>query len=258
MVAMPALRNKPVAIGYNIATLRFRSDTMNLKHIKAIAFDLDGTLVDSIADLAASANAMREAMNLAPLPEERVASYVGDGVGSLVHRTLTDSMDQHSDEATWTQGFNLFIRHYHQHLTVRTRMYPGVSDALGLLRSLELPLVVITNKSQFLAVPLLQQLGIDTAFSLILGGDSLPEKKPSALPLLHAAAVLNVKPQEMLLVGDSENDIACARKAGAVAVAVSYGYRDAATLNADLIVGSLVDLFALLKQSHAPHVHRRD
>ncbi len=231
---------------------------MNLKHIKAVAFDLDGTLVDSIADLATSANAMREAMNLAPLPQDRVASYVGDGVGSLVHRTLTDSVDQHADEATWTQGFNLFIRHYHQHLAVHTRMYPGVADALNLLRSLDLPLVVITNKSQFLAVPLLQQLGIDTAFSMILGGDSLDEKKPSALPLLHAAAVLDVKPQEMLLVGDSENDIACARKAGAVAVAVSYGYRDAATLGADLIVGSLVDLYSLIKQARDPHVHRRD
>lgn len=231
---------------------------MNLKHIKAIAFDLDGTLVDSIADLAASANAMRDALDLPPLPAERVMSYVGDGVGSLVHRTLTDSRDQQADEALWMQGFTLFVRHYRDHLTDNTRMYPGVADALGLLRSLDLPLAVITNKSQYLTVPLLQALGIDTAFSLILGGDSLDEKKPSALPLLHTAAVLNVKPQDMLMVGDSENDIACARKAGAVAAAVSYGYRDAANLEADLVVGSLVDLFAIIKQSREPHVHRRD
>ena len=230
---------------------------MNLKHIKAIAFDLDGTLVDSIADLAASANAMRQALGLPPLDAERIKGHVGDGVASLVHRALTNDKDGQADEALWAQGFTLFIQHYRANLTTHTRMYPGVAESLNLLRSLELPLVVITNKSHRLAAPLLAELGIDSAFSMILGGDSLPEKKPSALPLLHAAAVLNVKPQEMIMVGDSENDILCANKAGALAVAVSYGYRDAATLGADLTVDSLVDLFALLKKSADPHANVR-
>lgn len=223
--------------------------TMNLTHIKAVAFDLDGTLVDSIADLAASANAMRAELGLAPLAAERIQSHVGDGVASLVHRALTDSRDGQADTALWEKGFTFFIQHYHRHLTVHTKMYPGVAEGLNLLHGFGLPLVVVTNKSERLAVPLLAQLGIDSAFSLILGGDTLSEKKPSPLPLQHVAEVLGITPQQIVMVGDSENDVLCARAAGALPVAVSYGYRDAANLHADLVIDSLVELYALLKKS---------
>ncbi|KJV25057.1 phosphoglycolate phosphatase [Aquitalea magnusonii] len=221
---------------------------MNLKHIKALAFDLDGTLVDSIPDLAAAANAMREHLGLPALTDLRIQEHVGDGIASLVHRAITDERHGQADAAIWEQGFNFFVRYYHAHLTDNTTVYPGVRDGLGLLRALQLPVVVVTNKSEYLAVPLLEQLDLRDAFSLIIGGDTLAEKKPSALPLQHVCDVLGIQTSELAMVGDSENDILSARAAGATAIAVNYGYADASQLQADLVIGNLAELYDLMKK----------
>jgi len=222
---------------------------MNLKHIKAVAFDLDGTLVDSIPDLAAAANAMRQHLGLPALADLRIQEHVGDGIASLVHRAITDERHGQAEATVWEQGFNFFVRYYHAHLTDQTRAYPGVQDGLNLLRALQLPLVVVTNKSEYLAVPLLQQLELRDAFSLVIGGDTLAEKKPSALPLQHVCEVLGIQPGELAMVGDSENDILSARAAGAAAIAVNYGYADAVTLQADLVIGNLAELYDLMKNN---------
>jgi len=222
---------------------------MTLSHIRAVAFDLDGTLADTIPDLAAAANAMRLHFDLAPLLAERIQSHVGDGIASLVHRALTDERDGQAPIETWQAGFAFFVKYYHEHLCDYSRLYLGVEAGLDLLRARQLPLVVITNKSERFAVPLLQQLGLADRFSLILGGDSLPEKKPSALPLLHACEVLGIKPNELAMVGDSANDVLAARAAGSVAVAVSYGYGDAAKLQADAVIGNLAELYDLMKNN---------
>ncbi|MEN6079166.1 phosphoglycolate phosphatase [Chromobacterium piscinae] len=220
---------------------------MNLKNIKAVAFDLDGTLVDSIPDLADAANAMREHLGLPPLDPERIKSHVGDGIASLVHRAITDERHAEADGPLWERGYRFFVQRYSERLAVRTTVYPGVLDGLALLRALKLPLVIVTNKSERLAVPLAEQLGLRDLFSLILGGDTLPEKKPSALPLLHCCQVLGIQPQELAMVGDSANDVAAARAAGSAAIAVSYGYADASTLGADLTVNSVAELYDLMK-----------
>lgn len=222
---------------------------MNLKHIKAVAFDLDGTLVDSIPDLAAAANAMRQHLGLPALAEMRIQEHVGDGIASLVHRAITDERHGEAAAALWEQGFSFFVRYYREHLSDNTRVYPGVRDGLALLRALQLPLVVVTNKSEYLAVPLLQQLELRDAFSLVIGGDTLAEKKPSALPLQHVCEVLGINSSELAMVGDSENDILSARAAGAAALAVSYGYADASTLQADLVIGNLAELYDLMKNN---------
>jgi len=222
---------------------------MNLKHIKAVAFDLDGTLVDSIPDLAAAANAMRQHLGLPALAELRIQEHVGDGIASLVHRAITDERHGVAEATLWEQGFSFFVRYYHEHLSDNTSVYPGVRDGLGLLRALQLPLVVVTNKSEYLAVPLLQQLELRDAFSLVIGGDTLAEKKPSALPLQHVCEVLGINTSELAMVGDSENDILSARAAGAAAIAVSYGYADASTLQADLLIGNLAELYDLMKNN---------
>lgn len=222
---------------------------MTAKHIKAVAFDLDGTLVDSIPDLAAAANAMREYLGLPALAELRIQQHVGDGIASLVHRAITDERDDQAEPALWERGFTFFVQYYRDHLNVHSRVYAGVHDALGLLRALQLPQVVITNKSERLAVPLLEELGMASSFSMILGGDSLPEKKPSALPLLHACQTLGIRPDELAMVGDSHNDVLAARAAGSLAVAVSYGYGDATSLEADHVVDSLVELYDLFKNT---------
>ncbi len=221
-------------------------------NIRALAFDLDGTLVDSIADLAAAANQLRRQAQLPELDEATLASFVGDGIGTLVHRTLTGQRQGIADEAEWQWGVAEFVRYYRQHLSVYTRPYAGVETALALLKSLGLPLAVVTNKSEVLAVSLLKDLGLADTFSLIIGGDTLTERKPSALPLLHTAEVLGVRPDELGMVGDSANDILAAKAAGCFSIGVRYGYADMTqlatdeTTRPDWVVGNLADIYELL------------
>lgn len=206
---------------------------MAAKQIRAVAFDLDGTLVDSIADLAAAANTVRRSEGLPPLDDAVLASFVGDGIGVLVHRTLSGRRDGQAEEAQWQRGLAVFVDDYSRHLSVRSRPYAGAATALGLLKSLGLPLAVVTNKSEVLAVALLRQLGLADEFSLIVGGDTLPERKPAALPLLHTAEVLGVAPGELAMVGDSANDILAAKAAGCFSIGVRHGYADMDALAAD-------------------------
>lgn len=225
---------------------------MTLQHIQAIAFDLDGTLVDTLPDLVAAANAMRQHLDMPPLSDERIRSHVGDGIASLVHRAITDERDGQAEHAVWEQGFRFFVQYYRQHLTVFSTVYPGVTTAIGLLKTLNLPLAIVSNKSERLALPLLQELGLADDFCLVLGGDSLPQKKPSPEPLLHTCKVLNIQPQALLMVGDSHNDVLAARAAGCPVQVVRYGYGDAATLDADGIVDSIEALYDMIKPTGAP------
>ncbi|WP_255989384.1 phosphoglycolate phosphatase [Chitinolyticbacter albus] len=206
--------------------------------IRAFAFDLDGTLVDSIADLARAANAARADLKLPALPEDVVRSYVGDGSMSLVARTV------HADpEAVWTgselerAGMARFDEHYKAGLTLATRFYPEVQETLHALHELGFPLAIVTNKPERYTLPLLRELGVSERFEVIVGGDTLAEKKPSPLPLQHVAERLGVATGEMLMVGDSKNDILAAKAAGCPNVVVHYGYGDGIeTLGADRII----------------------
>ncbi|MCB6182173.1 phosphoglycolate phosphatase [Leeia sp. TBRC 13508] len=215
---------------------------------KAVAFDLDGTLVDSIADLAAAANAVRLALNLPVLPQDTVESFVGDGAASLVARVLAGSKAAEPDEASVLQkeGMALFNRFYLEKLTIKTKPYTTVVDTLRTFKSGKIGLACVTNKPARFTLPLLEQLGLAEFFDVVIAGDSLPQKKPHALPLTHTAEVLNVKPAEMLMVGDSENDVLSAKAAGCPVAAVSYGYAaDANALGADLIIHQMDALLAL-------------
>ena len=204
-----------------------------IDHVQAAAFDLDGTLCDSIPDLAAAANAMRQTLGMAALPDAAVQSYVGDGIGVLVHRALTDNPQGTAPEAQWQQGYTAFVRHYADHIADHTRPYPETEAGLALLQSLRIPLAVITNKNEILAVKLLKALKLDGYFSIVIGGDTLPEKKPSPEPLRHVAQVLGVKVENIVMVGDSKNDIISAKAAGSIAVGVTFGYGDMAQLAQD-------------------------
>lgn len=226
---------------------------INWQNIRAVAFDLDGTLVDSVPDLAASANAMRVELGLPALPRETVQSYVGDGIGVLVHRSLTADYRGQAEESIWQQGFSVFVRHYAANIANATRPYPETEAALGLLKSLEIPLAVITNKSEMLAVKLLKDLQLDHYFSMVVGGDTLPERKPNPEPLRYVADVLGVETAQMLMVGDSHNDMLAAKSAGSPAMGVSFGYGDMAELakdeatRPDMVVDSLVAIYEQIK-----------
>lgn len=224
-----------------------------LDHVQAIAFDLDGTLVDSVPDLAASANAMRVALGLPELPREVVQSYVGDGMGVLVHRSLTHHHQGVADDALWQQGFRAFAKHYGANIANATRPYPETEAGLGLLKSLGLPLAVVTNKSEMLAVKLLKELNLDHYFSMVVGGDTLPQRKPAPEPLLYVAEILGVMPGNMLMVGDSHNDILAAKAAGCPAVGVTFGYGDMVELSQDSatkpdwLIGKLPEIYEHLR-----------
>lgn len=226
-----------------------------LPEIQAVAFDLDGTLVDSIGDLAASCNAMRQALDLPLLEESVLLSFVGDGIGRMVHRALTNDHESLAEQSLWEKGFALFVRHYMEHLTDRTRPYPQVEDTLGLLKTLHLPLAVITNKSERFAAMILRQLGLEDEFSLLIGGDTLPEKKPHALPLLHACENFGIAPEHLLMVGDSRNDILAAKNAGCVSCGVMFGYGRMEELirqpetTPDFTVHHFIDIYQTIKKN---------
>ncbi|WP_304334675.1 phosphoglycolate phosphatase [Conchiformibius steedae] len=225
--------------------------------IRAVAFDLDGTLVDSVPDLAASANAMRTELGLPALPQNEIQDFVGDGIPVLVHRALTGSRHAQADMAVFQQGLSVFARHYAANLANATRPYPEAEAALGLLKSLGLPLAVITNKNETLAVKLLRDLGLDAYFSMVVGGDTLPERKPSPEPLRHVAEILGVEPEHMLMVGDSANDILAAKAAHCPNVLVTFGYGDVAELSRhqdtrpDHSISHLPELYDWVRQRNA-------
>ncbi|MEI7967377.1 MAG: phosphoglycolate phosphatase [Betaproteobacteria bacterium] len=213
--------------------------------IRAVAFDLDGTLLDTLPDIAAASNAMLVAIGRDPVPEGVVRGYIGDGVARLTKRLLTASRDGEPDAKVFDRALGIFEEHYLAGVSERTRPFEGVIDGLALLAGRRLRLACITNKAIRFTEPLLAAQGLAACFDLVLGGDSLPRKKPDPLPLLHCCERLGIQPDEMLYVGDSSNDVAAARAAGCPVVCVSYGYcgdvpvRD---LGADAIVADILEV----------------
>ncbi len=216
--------------------------------IKAFAFDLDGTLVDSIADLARAANAARADLALTPLTEARVASFVGDGASSLVARTLADDYAaEFTGTALQKEAMNHFDLHYKRGLTIDTTFYPQVQITLSRLHERGFALAIVTNKPERYTLPLLRALGVSEHFEVVVAGDTLPQKKPSAAPLLHVAERLHVSPAELLMVGDSKNDVLAAQAAGCPVVAVSYGYgSNLDDLGADRVIHHFADLLEFI------------
>lgn len=199
---------------------------MTANTIKAIAFDLDGTLVDSIPDLAESANCMRHHFSLPPLSLATLKNYVGDGISALVRRALMDGNKSEEAKMQEPEAEKFFLHYYAQHLTDKSYIYPGVEDVIPLLHKKGYPLAVISNKNELLVSKILAHFGLADSISLALGGNSLEEKKPSPLPLIHAANVLGVAKTELAMVGDSLNDAKAANSAASPFIALTYGYEN--------------------------------
>jgi phosphoglycolate phosphatase len=204
--------------------------------IRLVAFDLDGTLVDSVPDIAWAIDQMSRSLGLPPTGLDKVSGWVGDGVRRLVKRALTRSRDGEPEPELFERGLEAFRRAYHQHLTVDTRLYPGAREALDQLQQAGIALACITNKAAEFTAPLLEALGMRRYFGLVLSGDSLTLRKPDPLPLLHAARQFGVTPAQSCMVGDSRNDILAARAAGFVAIGVRHGY------GVDLLVAPAPDV----------------
>ena len=209
--------------------------------VKAVVIDLDGTLLDTIGDLAGAANSMRLELGLAPLDPDVIKTFVGKGIANLVSRTLTYGRGN-LDQAALNAAVAVFERHYALCLTATSRPYPGAEKGLQALRAKGLRLGCITNKAARFTRPLLESAGLAGYFEIVLSGDSLPRKKPDPLPLLHAARFFNVEPRELLLIGDSVNDVQAARAAGCPVFVVPYGYnegQDIRALDYDVLIAGL-------------------
>jgi phosphoglycolate phosphatase len=228
--------------------------TLNFAEIHAVVIDLDGTLLDTAADLAAAANAVRVDAGLPELPSQRIVEFVGRGADVLIHRTLTDSPDGEVDAEQFAQSRAAFDVHYDRENGVWAKPFPGVLVGLRKIQSLGLPMVCVTNKPQRFAEPLLEQHGMAEFFSLTLGGDALARKKPDPLPLVHAAQSLSLSPSQCLMVGDSGNDAIAARAAAMPVLILPYGYnegRPVQALDCDGIVDSIEEIAGLLSAAGA-------
>lgn len=222
--------------------------------IKAVAFDLDGTLVETLPDLHEAAVRMLADIGRPAVSVDIVRTYIGHGVDRLIGRLLTGKTDGDADPALFEPAAQAFRRHYASVLTRASHPYAGVVATLALLRKRGFKLACVTNKPARFTEPLLQSLGLTTLLDLVLSGDSLPRKKPDPLPLLHCARAFGIHPGHLLMVGDSAADTGSARAAGCPVLCVPYGYRGTLTvqeLDCDAIVAALSDLPDLIKLPHS-------
>jgi phosphoglycolate phosphatase len=200
--------------------------------IRAIAFDLDGTLIDTAPDLAASANLMLAHLGCAPLAPACVPQFIGAGISAFVARVLEQSKRHVRYDPVLNAGAEaLFRRLYREHLFERSRIYPEVRATLQSLDELGTVLCCITNKESAFTAHLLRAAHLDIFFQHTICADHLEDRKPSANMLLQACALMKIEPRDLLYVGDSRADIIAARTAGCPIAAVTYGYQDAAALD---------------------------
>ncbi|MDP9085078.1 MAG: phosphoglycolate phosphatase [Pseudomonadota bacterium] len=187
--------------------------------LRAVLFDLDGTLLDTAPDMVGALNALRLEERLAPLPYELVRAAVSHGSGRVVKVGFPEATD-----ATRTALQQRFLALYSGALSVGTRYFPGMEQVLSFLAERGLKCGIVTNKPGWLTDPLLQQLGLRSRFACVVSGDTLAERKPHPLPLLHAAQLAGVSAGQCIYVGDAERDVQAAHAAGMAALVANYGY----------------------------------
>lgn len=192
--------------------------------VRAVLFDLDGTLLDTIADLAEGANRMLAELGRPTRPLAEIHSFVGKGIPNLVRRCMTENAD--ASEGEIERAVATFRRHYAEVNGRQTTIYPGVLETLDALREMDLRLACVTNKAGDFTRPLLQRMRLDGYFDAVVCGDTLPVKKPDPAVLHHACELLGVAAPEALMVGDSANDALAARAAGMPVLLVTYGYSE--------------------------------
>ena len=210
--------------------------------VDGIAFDLDGTLLDTVYDLAAAVNALLTEEGLRPLPKDQIRDLIGKGMANLLERAIAISGAPPRDQAARDELLVRYQRHYDAVLGRETVPYPGVHSALIRLRDAGYKLAVVTNKATRFVRPHLELAGMSAFFAAVVGGDDAPAKKPDAAPVLLAARQLGIEPARLLMVGDSANDVDAARAAGCAVLVVPYGYnegRPVQSFAADGIVDSL-------------------
>ena len=218
--------------------------------VKMVMIDLDGTLIDTVPDLAAAADRMLADLGRPAWDEKHYRAWIGNGVPRFVKRALTGDMQAEPETGLFEQGLDLFRRHYAAAVSDLSRPYPGVVEGLEQLQAAGFSLACITNKAETFTLPLLKNLDLYKYFRLVLSGDSLPKQKPDPLPLLHACRHFGISPDHGVLVGDSNNDVQAARAADMPVICVTYGYNhghDIRGSHPDAVVDSLMEVSPYLK-----------
>jgi phosphoglycolate phosphatase len=222
---------------------------VTLRSPRMILIDVDGTLVDSVPDLAYCVDELMKALGRPVHGEAKVRNWVGNGVERLVRRALIGQLDGEPPDADYARAYPIFLELYAENTSKRSRLYPGIREGIDWLKSQGYLLGCVTNKAAQFTLPLLEDLGVRDDFGVVVSGDTLPVKKPDPAPLLHAAQHFGVTPAESLMVGDSVSDVKAARAAGFQIVCMSYGYNhgvDIRTAEPDAVIDSLVELRGLL------------
>ena len=223
-----------------------------LKKPRMVLIDVDGTLVDSVPDLAYCVDEMMDRLAMPRRGEASVRCWVGNGVERLVERALTDDLDGYPDDALKARALPIFMELYAENTSKRSCLYAGVEEGLAYLKAAGYRLGCVTNKAAQFTLPLLADLGIRDNFEIVVSGDTLPVKKPDPLPLLYAAEQLGVTAAESLMIGDSKSDVKAARAAGFQIVCMSYGYNhgeDIRNYDPDAVIDSMTEIRALLEQA---------
>lgn len=215
-----------------------------------VLVDLDGTMIDTVPDLAYAIDEMMAQLGFPKPGENHVRPWVGNGIERLVKRALLGQLEGEPEESLFEKAFPLFKSYYTQCNGQQSVLYPGVKEGLDWLKVKGYPLACITNKAKQFTLPLLKKLNVYDDFRLIISGDSLPKKKPDPMPLFHAADFFKVRPQNALMIGDSINDVQAARAAGFQVICVSYGYNhgeDIRTAHPDAVIDSFIELPQVLQ-----------
>jgi len=196
------------------------------KNKKLLIFDLDGTLIDSVPDLANSVNYTLEQLNMKSYKEDTIRQWVGNGASTLVKRALSGDIDisLDLDEELFNKALEIFLDYYSKHSCDNTIMYNNVKDTLESLKNKGYILTIVTNKPYDFIKPILKSLGIEDLFSYYIGADSLSVKKPNPEPLLHICKKFGISIEQSVMIGDSKNDILAANSANIESIGVTYGY----------------------------------
>jgi N-acetyl-D-muramate 6-phosphate phosphatase len=216
--------------------------------LRAVLFDLDGTVLDTAPDMVGALNSLRAEHLLAPLPFDAVRSAVSHGSARVVKAGFPDA-----DEASSLALQQRFLEIYRGGLCRETRLFAGMDEVLNALAGWRIKSGIVTNKPAWLTDPLLADLGLGTRFACVVSGDSVAERKPHPMPLLHAAALAGVRPDECIYVGDAQRDVQAAHAAAMPALVANYGYmradEDPTAWGGDGYLNRPLDLLDWLKAS---------
>jgi phosphoglycolate phosphatase len=218
--------------------------------IHAVAIDLDGTLLDTIADLSGAANRTLRALGFAEIPHETLKTFVGKGKAMHVRRSLAASMGREATEAEFAQAMVIYEREYFEHIDDSTRAYAGAREGVAAMRAKGYPTACVTNKARAFTLRLLEKQNLLDQFDFILGGDELARSKPDPLMLTHTAQQFNIAVSQLLMIGDSGNDAHAARAAGCPMALMRYGYTEGeplASIPNDGIFNSIAEIAAQLE-----------